>query len=260
MSEDLLNRAARALRQLREDELETPETPSPPHPWHAMDGWSGVVKDVRRARRGRRLALMATLQVGLALAGLGAWAAATGRLPVSFPSLHPAETIRAQATRSNRPRRPTAAVAVAPAEQPGPGEATRAETTELGPATPTFPASTPLPAAPPRRPRPLPPRAATEAPRTDVPADPEVIYREAHDAHFVRRDDAAALAAWDRYLALPSGPLTVEARYNRAIALVRLQRRAEAAEALEPFAAGHYGGYRREEARALLSLLRSPQP
>jgi hypothetical protein len=94
-------------------------------------------------------------------------------------------------------------------------------------------------------------------PRTDIATDPEVIYGEAHDAHFVRRDYAAALAAWDRYLALPPGPLTVEARYNRAMALVRLQRRAEAAEALQPFAAGHYGGYRREEARALLSFLHS---
>jgi hypothetical protein len=93
-----------------------------------------------------------------------------------------------------------------------------------------------------------------------LPKLPQVVYGEAHDAHFVRRDYAAALAAWDSYLALPSAPLAVEARYNRAIALVRLQRRVEAAEALEPFAVGHYGGYRRKEARALLSALRAPQP
>ena len=244
MNEDLLNRAARALR---DDELGAAGTASPRHPWRAMDGWSGIVKGVRRARRGRRLALMATLQLVLALAGLGAWAAATGHLPIPFPSRQPAEPTRAMPTRSPHPRRPTAEAV--PAEQPG--------LEALQTPAPTSAASEPPFVSPPRRPRPRAEKAVAVAPRTDIATDPEVIYGEAHDAHFVRQDYAAALAAWDRYLALPPGPLTVEARYNRAIALVRLQRRAEAAEALEPFAAGHYGGYRREEARALLSLLRS---
>ncbi len=242
MSDDLLNRAARALR---EDELGNAETPSLRHPWRAMDGWSGIVTEVRRAQRSRRLALMATLQIGLALAGFGAWAAATGRLPIPFAARPTAEPVRVTPARSVRLRRPSAAAA--PIEQPALGDV------GLEPAPLAAPSPTPRHRRPPAA-------RATVAPRSEAPRDPDVLYGEAHDAHFVRRDYEAALAAWDRYLALPSAPLAVEARYNRAIALVRLQRRAEAAEALEPFAAGHYGGYRREEARALLSALHAPQP
>jgi len=47
----------------------------------------------------------------------------------------------------------------------------------------------------------------------------DALYREAHHLHFVRRDFGAALAAWDRYLAMGTGALSIEARYNPAIAL-----------------------------------------
>jgi hypothetical protein len=84
-----------------------------------------------------------------------------------------------------------------------------------------------------------------------TPADE--IYRQAHEAHFGRGDFAAALVLWDRYLAVSPLPrLTPEARYNRAIALLRLGRRDEAARALRPFANGDYGSYRATEACALL--------
>jgi hypothetical protein len=82
------------------------------------------------------------------------------------------------------------------------------------------------------------------------------LYDEAHTLHFVARDPARALAAWDRYLAAAPvdtrAALALEARYNRAICLVRLRRTEEARTALEPFANGTYGAYRSEEARALL--------
>jgi len=54
--------------------------------------------------------------------------------------------------------------------------------------------------------------------------------------------------------------LVLEARYNRAICLVRLGRRAGARAALAPFASGAYGGYRQEDARALLDapVLQAP--
>jgi hypothetical protein len=79
----------------------------------------------------------------------------------------------------------------------------------------------------------------------------------AHAAHFVRADYAAALAAWDRYLAAapPAHRWAVEARYNRGIALYRLGQSAAARRALQPFAGGEYGSYRREEARRLLEQL-----
>jgi hypothetical protein len=81
------------------------------------------------------------------------------------------------------------------------------------------------------------------------------LYRLAHEAHFARQDYTAALAGWDAYLrAAPGGRLATEARYNRAICLLRLGRDAEARRALEPFASG-FMGYRQNEARELLNEL-----
>lgn len=70
------------------------------------------------------------------------------------------------------------------------------------------------------------------------------------------RDAALAIVAWDNYLAsYPSGQFAPEARYNRALTLVRLGRREEARDALRPFAEADPGGYRREEARKLLDAI-----
>jgi hypothetical protein len=89
-----------------------------------------------------------------------------------------------------------------------------------------------------------------------VQTDDEV-FANAHRAHFGGADPAAALAAWDDYLRrFPSGQFVPEARYNRAIDLLKLDRVAEARSALQPFADGVYGGYRRDEARAMLRSLR----
>jgi hypothetical protein len=82
------------------------------------------------------------------------------------------------------------------------------------------------------------------------------LYAAAHHAHFVDRDSPTALRAWDAFLAFaPDDALAPEARYNRALTLVRLDRRADARLALEPFARGAYGHYRVREARALLDAL-----
>ena len=95
------------------------------------------------------------------------------------------------------------------------------------------------------------------APPTD--ADVAALYRAAHRAQFAGGDQAHALALWDRYLsAAPNGSLSPEARYNRAITLIRLGRTVEAAQALEPFARGDYGSYRKPEAQALLRTFRPP--
>jgi tetratricopeptide (TPR) repeat protein len=102
-----------------------------------------------------------------------------------------------------------------------------------------------------------------DAARERSPSDEKPIseeeyerYRVAHDAHFVRRDPRAALEAWSEYLAYsPSGRLAVEARYNRALCLLRLGRNQEAIAALKPFTDGTYGAYRQRDARRLLSTL-----
>jgi hypothetical protein len=77
--------------------------------------------------------------------------------------------------------------------------------------------------------------------------------------HFHGDDPARALAAWDRYLAVASqdirGGFVLEARYNRAICLFRLGQREEARQALQPFADGRWGAYRRDDAQALLDEL-----
>ncbi len=55
----------------------------------------------------------------------------------------------------------------------------------------------------------------------------------------------------------PNAAAALEARYNRALSLVRLDRRDDARAALAPFANGTYGGYREREARELFDALQS---
>jgi len=81
------------------------------------------------------------------------------------------------------------------------------------------------------------------------------LFRRAQALHLAH-DTAAALAAWDAYLRVAvHGVLLPEARYNRALCLIRLGRNVEARAALEPFAQAEAPGYRRVEARALLAAL-----
>lgn len=83
-----------------------------------------------------------------------------------------------------------------------------------------------------------------------------LAYQRAHRDHFFRDAPAAALAAWDDYLAVyPDGTFAPEARYNRALCLVRLRRFVPAATALRPFATGRVADYRRQEACLLLRWL-----
>ncbi len=98
-------------------------------------------------------------------------------------------------------------------------------------------------------------------PATEPQPNPDLaLYRSAHRTHFAGVDAEAALGHWNAYLRrFPNGMFALEARYNRALCLVRLGRRDEAARALSPFAEGAVSGaYRREEARALLKALSPP--
>jgi hypothetical protein len=106
------------------------------------------------------------------------------------------------------------------------------------------------------------------APPAPVPADPPDLdgpegaaYARAHVAHFDGTSWQRALTAWDDYLrSYPRGAFVPEARYNRALCLIRLERFAAAKAALRPFAAGAVGrGYRAGEARTLLDWIDRPR-
>ena len=101
----------------------------------------------------------------------------------------------------------------------------------------------------------------TEQPKAETPkAQPSAelaAYRHAHELHFRGGDPKAALRAWDDYLAkFPNGALAPEARYDRALVLVKLARWNEARTALAPFASAKVGAYRQKEAAEILAAIK----
>jgi len=247
---DLLGRAARAMR----DEADGDATGAPDtvESWQAMDAWRAVSRDVRRNARRRRVGLLLALQLLVGLAGVGAWAAVSGRLPPIFSRWVPAARRAAPVSparshaawgRRDTPVLPPAPVAVEPPARPAPAPAPAPRVATL---------SRPSVA--------VPPAAAPAAPTPSAVVDPEEIYARAHRAQFALRDYTAALALWDAYLATSGGALALEARWNRAIALIHLGRREAAIAALASFAAGENEGYRQEEAQSLLRVLEAAPP
>ena len=187
-----------------------------------------------RRRSPRWIALV--LPIAATLFALGAWADATQERSRATLAEGPAATLA-----TGRARAPHRGVAV------------------LLPPLPVAPATTaPRPIAPRPTatmavaPRPIAPPPAVVA----SPPDPDALYRTAFEA-YRDRDDARALVSWDAYLAAAgaSGRFVPEARFGRALTLVRLGRKDEAKTALGPFARGDYGDYRRDQARALLGRL-----
>ncbi|HVY37275.1 MAG TPA: hypothetical protein VHM31_05050 [Polyangia bacterium] len=102
----------------------------------------------------------------------------------------------------------------------------------------------------------IPPLVEPQTPPPATPDDEATAYGRAHAAHFGAGGPQAALAAWNEYLRLfPRGRFEPEARFNRAICLVRLRRFPAAAAALAPFAQGRFGHYRHDEAARLLDWM-----
>lgn len=237
--DERLDEAARALREVR----------------HGRSGQAGATRaailrshDARARRTFVLQAVAAVLVLGLGLPT--AWAWATGRLP------------HWGGEGSEAPVPPPSEV---PAVAPRPVEApieVRTEAPVEPIEAPIAPELDPIPAVAPPSSVPAIAGGDEDAPELEDPSAPPVdpaerrAYRTAHALHFDARDPSGALAAWDAYLSrYPSGRFAIEARYNRALCLVRLGREAEAREALAPFASGRYGAYRQREATALTEAM-----
>ena len=257
MNDDLLARAARALRE------ETTADDA-----GARFTRSRIMASVHEERIKRRtrwaflIPIAATFVVGSAFgaatgAGHRAIAVVARALGI-HRSATPASKVSFPRTPGAVPSHSAAATNARPASSAEPAPATTAGDEPAAPSlAPALPA--PVPAGPP-------PvhtgkgsattTASAAAPAASAPDPTFELYRSAHRAHFVERDWSRALSAWDAYLrAAPRGALAPEARYNRALCLLRLHRNDEARAALQPFAQGSYGTYRREEAQKLLEAL-----
>jgi len=240
-------------------------------------------------KRSRALKMSLWLPLAAAFVAGTAWAGATGRLapavraiayavlpakpsssppPTPSPAAKPVAALEAapvaEPVPANEPAPlidPTPAIAAAPAIAPAP-TAEPAPAIEAAPSTRVRPKAVPSPANEVEQPATVDDRSSEKVPvpsrsaaATHEPAaDPgEALYLAAHETHFRKGDFAAALAAWDRYLAAaPQGQFVPDASFNRAIALFKLGRTQEGVAALKPFAAGAYGGYRRAEAQKLI--------
>jgi hypothetical protein len=243
MSDDILREAARALRQ------ETAEAEPTTRFTRGR-----VMASLHRGQRRRRSRIVWLLPIAAVLAGTTAFASGGGRAAWQSVAAAigigeaPPPVVTAKLERA--PLRRAASRVVTPQRQ---------EASALADSEPSAAVETPKSTGP----RPAPQRSAALAEVAEPPeSDPTLpLYREAHRQHFTAGNPSAALAAWDRYLArAPGGRFSVEARYNRAICLVRLGRRDEARRALEPFASGSFGAYRQTSARALLDSLGGNAP
>jgi hypothetical protein len=211
-----------------------------------------------RARGRHQLAGLLTA-VAILFCGTVSWALATGRVAALWapaPLLRPevrSEALPPPPSPPSPPRRVRDhAIVTAPRPEPVPDTVAPPPPTPVAPVAPVAPVK---PVKPPPHPPVAPPaRVAPAAPVEPV----EALYRRAHELHFHGGDPAVTLAAWDAYLAAePAGRFSVEARYNRAILLIRLRRYADARAALQPFARGEIeaAGYRRDEAARLVERL-----
>jgi hypothetical protein len=217
-----------------------------------------VLARLERVRRRRAKRVFVVLPIAAVLAGATASAAALGRLPSAWHSVAQVLHWPSRSASTTEPRAVESPPPTETRDDPPHAESTANETSS----PPPDPAVN-VPHASKLRPIAAPQAApvtsadhGTEPPAEMSAPDSLALYRAAHRLHFSERDPAAALVAWDAYLAAdPAGAFALEARYNRALCLVRLGRTAEAREALLPFARGVSGGYRKSEARALLAVL-----
>lgn len=253
---DILKRASRSLRD---------ETEPKPEDLHRLR--ARVMEGVRVQKRRRSRLWTAVFPIAAVLVATTAWAAGTGRLGAAMRGLRalfvPSEPV------ATAPVLPIvkSAPPVAPTPQPSEPQVEASAVNAPASVEPPVvlpPASAPVVIA--SAPKPSSTASAVNEPPPPVQEIEDAgsvdlsLYKHAHKLHFVDKDHAAALVAWDDYLARsPGGAFVAEAKYNRAICLVKLGRKAEAKAALQPFADGNVaGGYHKDDARKLIEALEAP--
>ena len=245
MKRDLLSAAAQALRETEEaSELEARSTRA------------RVMTGLHQTTIRRRTRLVFLLPIAATFVGVTAWASVNDNAHRALQTL--AAWVSPAPTPVNVPVPVNVNVSVSVHDAPSSAAVNDAPTSALTPALSVpAPASSASSGSPPPLNVPVPVHGLPSSSSSPHINDPTLIlYRAAHTAHFVDHDPARALVGWDAYLAAaPNGPFAPEARYNRALSLVRLGRNSEAIPALEPFAKGAYNGYRQAEASALLQRL-----
>lgn len=250
--DDLLARATRALRE----ETAGDDT-------GARFTRSRIMASVHEDRVKRRTRWAFLIPIAATFVAASAFGAATGSAHRAFEVVVQALGIHRSSAPPPRPAgaRPSS-VPRTTAPQPTPVETAPPADTQAPlpppPTTVTEPTPAPTLALAPAAPKaqPATPVAPEAAPTASAPDPTFELYKSAHQAHFVDRDWSRALSGWDAYLkAAPHGALAPEARYNRALCLLRLHRNDEARASLKPFAEGRYGTYRREDAQKLIDAL-----
>jgi hypothetical protein len=212
-----------------------------------------VLARVQARKRNRARLISVCVPIAAVLVISAAWAAASGRLarwvmPSPVPGVAAPSARNGTASALPEPLRPLASSSASLPSAPLRSVGGRASVE-----TPNAPLTT---GAPPERLLVPHPSALRSSAERGVSPREQALYETAHQAHFAARAPAAALPAWEAYLAeFPDGRFALEARYNRAICLVRLGRHDEARAALKPFANGEAGGYRQQDAIALLDAL-----
>ncbi len=275
MSDDLLKTAARALRE--------ESTGEPPIGDRTR---ARILHGLHERRRKRRTGFALGIPLAAVFAGSTAWAGASGKLGrwvdeiVAVVSAPEEGAELATASTASTPF-PAKSLSTPPqASSPEPSEAPDQESTSVDEApervvpeaAPPEPRPASVPVAAPRH-SDAPSSTSTDRAKAPVrvndvtpsakddevedEAPPELdtlaLYRKAHRLHFDGGDPGAAIRAYDKYLRLaPGGTFATEARYNRALLLLRLGERSAAIAALTPFAEGRYGGYRQSDAQALI--------
>lgn len=255
---DILDEAVRALRETTADE----------EAGHRFTR-ARVMASLHQGKVRRRTRLAFVLPLAASFVAASAWGVSSGKAqsflrdvgesigilpaspPAEAPDTKPRKGSRAVAPPPKPVEEKAPEVAPEPGEEPVEEKGSEEKPSEVVPVEPA-PVVAPERAAP----RASSSSVTSAAPVTSAP-DPELeLYRAAHRAHFQDQDTLRALGAWNAYLEQnPNGRFALEARYNRALCLVRLGRKDEARAALSPFANGSFGGYREREARELIEAL-----